>query len=94
MRPEPEQRLRRSRQWCSKATRATRLLPIAAAGWLAAWMVFDTDKVDDVNRWTTTLLEMIEDPAEHFFDGSRPPRAATPQCGSRRRNQRSDYAGM
>ena len=52
----------------SKVTRATRLLPIAAAGWLAAWLVFDTDKVDDVNRWTTTLLEVIEDPVEHFFD--------------------------
>ena len=52
----------------SKVTRATRLLPIAAAGWLAAWLVFDTDKLDDVNKWTTTLLEMIEDPVEHFFD--------------------------
>jgi hypothetical protein len=52
----------------SKVARASRLLPIAAAGWLAAWMVLDTDKVSDIERWKEALWEVIEDPVEHFFD--------------------------
>ncbi len=57
----------------SKAMRATRLLPLAAAGWMAAWLVLDTDKVEDINRWSTapfdySLQEWIESPAEHLWD--------------------------
>ena len=53
----------------SKVVRASRLLPIAAAGCLAAWLVIDTDKIEDLGRLQTMMLQFIEDPAEHFFDG-------------------------
>ena len=71
--PEPEQASPLAAV-ISRVSRATRLLPIAAAGWLAAWMVFDTDKVEDFNWVQEAVWEVIEAPVEEFFDGSRPPR--------------------
>ena len=67
LRPEPEQASPLAAV-ISRVTRATRLLPIAAAGWLAAWMVFDTDKVEDIHRWSNeafdhSVEELIEDPS-------------------------------
>ncbi len=70
LRPEPEQASPLAAV-ISRVTRATRLLPIAAAGWLAAWMVFDTDKVEDIHRWSNeafdhSVEELIE-PVEHLW---------------------------
>ena len=82
LRPEPDQEAKASvpsplAAVVSKVTRATRLLPLAAAGWLAAWLVFDTDKVDDINRWSNeafdhSIWELIEDPVEHFWNHADP----------------------
>ena len=99
LRPEPEQASPLAAV-ISRVTRATRLLPIAAAGWLAAWMVFDTDKVEDIHRWSNeafdhSVEELIE-PVEHLWhyfcdDPSiittstiTASAPATPQSGSRR----------
>ena len=40
----------------------------AAAAWIAAWLVFDTDKIDDLGRLETMLMEVVKSPAEQFFD--------------------------
>jgi hypothetical protein len=56
----------------SKVTRASRLLPLAAAGLLAAWVALDRDKVKDINELTNMVFDVIDSPSYRDFIDDTP----------------------